>query len=380
MALGLIAALEMPVVLFAIVRLAQRGVPASVLNTVHFAYTFFPAVYGALGTLVTGERWWLWAMFALSPLRLFGSAAMTQIGQMTPKPSTPSSDEPPAIPPEFHTAQSDAAPVPTGVAAALHRVRGFILDMDGVLYRGNTIRNGTREFVAFLNRERIPYVCVTNNASRTQPMYQAKLDALGIPIDASRVIGSAKATAEWLGSRAAPGARVLVIGEAGLRQEMTDAGFTLVETLPADFVVVGIDTTLTYEKLKQASLAIRQNAQFIGTNPDTTFPGEEGLLPGNGAILAFLEASTGVKPTIVGKPGAAMMDVAVAHLGLPRDQVAMIGDRLETDILGAQNAGLISILLQGGVASTAEIAASPIKPNHIFYDLGDLLDHYERER
>ncbi len=372
--LGLIVFIEFPLVLFTIVRLARSGAPARTINWLHFAYTFLPSVYGALGAIITGQRWWLWMMFALVPLRFVSSALFLRFAELRPRALAKVQESPVAEP------TPSSAPAPSRASKALHRIRGFILDMDGVLYRGNTVREGAIEFITYLNRAGIPYVCVTNNASRTQAMYQAKLDALGIPIDASRVIGSAKATAEWLAGRVARGARVLVVGEAGLREELVGAGFTLVEVPPADFVVVGIDTTITYEKLKQAALAIRQNAQFIGTNPDTTFPSEEGLVPGNGATLAFLEAATGVKPTIVGKPGAAMMDVAVAHLGLPRDQVAMIGDRLETDILGAQNAGLISILLHGGVASSADMAASPIRADHVFYDLGDLLEHYERER
>lgn len=375
--LGFIAVAEWPVMLFVMIRMARRGLPAPALLATHFTYTVFPAVYGALGTALTGERWWLPVMALLSLFRLSTSAVAIRPEEMAEREATrqaeaqarKSAPPPPDPSPPTHPRPTDCS---------LDRVQGFILDMDGVLYRGNTLRVGALGFIRFLNQRGIPYVCLTNNASRTSAMYQEKLESLGLPIDHTHVIGAAQAAAEWLAGHAAPGARVLPIGMAGLREELTRAGFTLVEQAPADFVVVGIDFDLTYERLKQAALAIRQRAQFIGTNPDTTFPSEEGLVPGNGATLAYLEAATGVTPTVIGKPHPAMMEVALAHLGLPHERVAMVGDRLNTDILGGYQAGLITILLRGGVTSDADLAHSALKPDHVFHDLGDLLDHYDR--
>jgi 4-nitrophenyl phosphatase len=260
----------------------------------------------------------------------------------------------------------------------LGTIRGYVLDMDGVLYHGERVRAGTIAFVNYLNRNGIPYVCLTNNASRTRDQYAEKLERLGIPIGGEHVIGAAQATAEWLAERAPDGARMLVVGEQGLRDELTRVGFTLVESAPADYVVVGIDFNLTYAKLKEAALALRQRATFIGTNPDLTYPSEEGIVPGNGSQLAYLQAATGKTPTLVGKPSAAMMQVALAHLNLPAAQVAMVGDRLDTDILGGKTVGMSTILLRGGVTTATELAASDIQPDYVMDDLAALLEELER--
>jgi 4-nitrophenyl phosphatase len=375
--LGFIVMAEWPMMLFVLARLARQGVSAFLMNGTHLAYTLFPALYGVLGALLTGQNWWL-GLMALSSLLRLSTSLLINPREMA----------------EYHAAKAVAkeentisntdfntsSPFKKLGNTALNQIKGFILDMDGVLYRGNKVRVGARDFIEYLNEERIPYACLTNNSSRNQAMYQEKLDKLRLPINAECVVGSGFATAEWLVQEAAPGARVLVIGEAGLRHELSSRGFTLVEKPPADYVIVGIDFNFTYERLKQAALAIRQNAKFIGTNADPSYPSEEGLVPGNGSILAFLETATDVKPIIIGKPQPAIMEIALAKLELPHEQVAIVGDRLNTDILGGQQAGMITILLRGGVTSDAERIASPIKPDHVFHDLEDLLDFYQKER
>lgn len=375
--LGFIVMAEWPMMLFVLVRLARQGVSAFLMNGTHLAYTFFPALYGALGSVLTGQNWWIGVMALSSLLRLSTSVLINprQMAEYHAAKAVAEKEE------TISNTDSNTSKSPKKLAnTALNQIKGFILDMDGVLYRGNKVRVGARDFIEYLNQEQIPYACLTNNSSRNQAMYQEKLDKLGLPINAECVVGSGFATAEWLLQEAAPGARVLVIGEAGLRYELSSRGFTLVEKPPADYVIVGIDFNLTYERLKQAALAIRQNAKFIGTNPDTTFPSEEGLVPGNGSILAFLEAATSVKPITIGKPEPAIMEIALAKLNLPREHVAMVGDRLNTDVVGGQKAGLITILLRGGVTTEAERMASPIKPDHVFHDLEDLLDFYQKER
>ncbi len=382
MALGLIAVLEFPLGLFILVQMAQRGGSPLTLLPLHAAYTLFPALYGTLGVLLTGERWWLWVMLLLSAMRYVTSALAIDPATMAARHAR--GNQISLVDTFFSSdgATSSMTPTPTHGAAAprLRRLNGFILDMDGVLYRGNTVRDGTLDFIAYLNAEAIPYVCLTNNASRTSAMYQEKLDHLGIPIQSDHVLGAAQATAEWLKTQAAAGARVLPIGEAGLREELERAGFTLVSAAPADFVVVGIDFHLDYEKLKQAALAIRANARFIGTNPDYTFPSEEGLVPGNGAVLAYLQTATGVEPTVIGKPSRPMMQLALDHLGLPAGEVAMVGDRLNTDIVGGQAIGVTTMLLWGGVTTQGELEGSDIKPDFVYQDLGDLLNAYRRAR
>ncbi|MGB0388145.1 MAG: HAD-IIA family hydrolase [Ardenticatenaceae bacterium] len=386
MALGLIVMVEWLLMLFLIVRMARRGNGALLVGT-HFAYTFFPVLYGALGGALTGETWWIGVTAFLSVMR-FSTSVLINPRQMAEhhanqlmlsKEETISATHSLTEQRQGDASTLSSSPPKRPRNRALNQVQGFILDMDGVLYRGNQVRYGAIEFIKYLNQERIPYVCLTNNSSRTSAMYQEKLDKLRIPIDASCVVGSGQATAEWLLKNAAPGARILIVGEAGLEQEISQRGFTLVEHRPADYVVVGIDFGLTYERLKQAALAIRQNAKFIGTNSDPSYPNEEGLVPGNGAALAFLEAATGVAPLVMGKPQPAIMEIALTQLGLPPEHVAMVGDRLTTDILGGQNAGMITILLRGGVTSDAERIASPIKPDHVFDDLDDLLSFYRKE-
>lgn len=375
--LGFIVMAEWPMMLFVLARLARQGVSAFLMNGTHLAYTLFPALYGVLGALLTGQNWWLGVMALSSLLRLSTSLLINPREMAEYHAAKAVAKEENTI---SNTDFNTSSPPKKLANTALNQIKGFILDMDGVLYRGNKVRVGARDFIEYLNEERIPYACLTNNSSRNQAMYQEKLDKLGLPINAECVVGSGFATAEWLVQEAAPGARVLPIGEAGLRHELSSRGFTLVEKPPADYVIVGLDFNLTYERLKQAALAIRQNAKFIGTNADPSYPSEEGLVPGNGSILAFLETATDVKPIIIGKPQPAIMEIALSKLNLPHEQVAIVGDRLNTDILGGQQAGMITILLRGGVTSEAERIASPIKPDHVFHDLEDLLDFYEKER
>jgi 4-nitrophenyl phosphatase len=157
----------------------------------------------------------------------------------------------------------------------------------------------------------------------------------------------------------------------GVRTALAQAGFSLVEE-DAEFVVAGMDFAVCYERLAQATLQIRAGAPFIGTNPDKTFPSERGIVPGAGSILAFLEAATGVQPTVIGKPGTAMIEQALARLGAQPDHTAMLGDRLETDILAGQRAGLTTLLVMSGVTTQELLSRSEILPDLVFEDVGHL--------
>jgi 4-nitrophenyl phosphatase len=169
---------------------------------------------------------------------------------------------------------------------------------------------------------------------------------------------------------------VYAIGEEGLRVALQKKA-TLVER-EADFVVVGMDSELTYEKLRVATLLIRSGARFIATNPDRTLPTEEGLVPGNGAALAALEAATGVAPFVVGKPEPAVFDLALDRMGIGKEGVAVIGDRLETDILGGQKAGLATILVLSGATSRPELENSPLKPDFVFENVRQLYEAWPK--
>lgn len=255
--------------------------------------------------------------------------------------------------------------------AQLRKLQHLIIDMDGVLYRGNNAVPGVRGFVGFLRERGIGFVLATNNSTQTPQQYVDKLADMNVDIHADEVLTSAQATAGYLGTLAPPGTRVFVVGQDGLWTALREAGFDLVEDA-AEYVVVGMHFAICYERLAQACLQIRAGAQFIGTNPDRTFPSERGIVPGAGALLAFLEAATDVSPTIVGKPEKAMMEQALARLGAGPATTAMLGDRLETDILAGQRAGLLALLVLSGVTDRALLARSEIQPDLVFRDVGHL--------
>jgi 4-nitrophenyl phosphatase len=172
-----------------------------------------------------------------------------------------------------------------------------------------------------------------------------------------------------------------VVGQEGLAQALAAAGFVLAHPTDetADAVVAGIDFGLTYDKLRRATLFIRRGARFIGTNGDLTYPSEVGLVPGAGSILAAIQAATDVAPTVIGKPGRPMFDAAVARLGRPRERTAMLGDRLDTDILGAQRAGLKTILVTTGIDGRDAVEAKGIVPDAVYESLVELVAAWHRK-
>lgn len=252
-------------------------------------------------------------------------------------------------------------------------LNAFILDMDGVLYRGHQRLDAAAEFLSFLQARHLAYILLTNNSTRTPASVAARLREVGIDVDASNIITSSVATASYLKHQRPNGARVFVIGEEGLRAPLADEGFTLVENGQADYVVLGMDRTVTYEKLKRATLLIRAGAQFIATNPDTTFPTPEGLVPGAGSLIAALKATTGESPLVIGKPEPTCFNLALEKLGADKATTAAIGDRLDTDILGAQRAGLHTILVLTGVSTRSDLDTSVVQPDWVFENLFDLM-------
>jgi 4-nitrophenyl phosphatase len=256
----------------------------------------------------------------------------------------------------------------------LNEIQALVIDMDGVLWRGNDPLPGLIEFFDLLHTRSIPFMLATNNATKTPAQYVQKLAGFGVMVRPASILTSSLATAAYLQQEFNPGATVYVLGQDGLREAMQDAGFSLVDdaSRPADIVVAGLDTTLTYEKLKHAALLIRRGARFVGSNGDLAFPAEEGLAPGAGAILAALEAATGVAPIVIGKPERLMFDIAVQKLGSRPEQTAMLGDRLETDILGGQRAGLKTILVTTGVDNEDSIPQKDIHPDAVFSGIQEL--------
>lgn len=261
----------------------------------------------------------------------------------------------------------------------LRDLRGFIFDMDGVIYRGNTILPGAAEFIAALREAGIPYLFLTNNSTTPPEAVARRLAGMGIAATAEDVLGSAEATAAFLGA-SRPGCTVYVVGEEGIRQALSQAGLELTDDYrQAEAVVVGLDRGTTYARLRDAALAIQRGATFIATNTDRTLPTEEGLIPGAGALVGMLEIATGVKARAIGKPEPGIFQLALERLKTPAEYTAVVGDRPDTDILGGQRAGLRTIAVLTGVGTAEDFAALQPGPVWIFPDLRALHRAYFRE-
>ncbi|MCD6524649.1 MAG: HAD family hydrolase [Thermococcus sp.] len=258
---------------------------------------------------------------------------------------------------------------------------GIIFDMDGVVYRGNEPIEGAKEVIEFLKKRSIPFIFLTNNSTRDPAMYREKLLSMGIDVPEDTIVTSGVATRLYMKKHLKPG-KIFVIGGEGLHREMKRLGWGTVGLDDArngmwreiKYVVVGLDPELTYEKLKYGTLAIRNGAKFIGTNPDTTYPAEEGLYPGAGAIIAALKASTEVEPLIIGKPNEPAYEVAKEKLG-PVDEIWMVGDRLDTDIVFAKRFGMKAIMVLTGVSSLRDIEKSEVKPDLVLPSIRELKNH-----
>ncbi len=253
----------------------------------------------------------------------------------------------------------------------LSNIRSLIIDIDGVLWKGRDALPGVPEFFDFLRRRAIALIIASNNSARPASDIIERLAQMNVRINANEVLTSAEATAKYLPRLIGKPARVYVIGGQGIADALVHAGYVIVEK-NADAVVVGIDHQLTYEKIKRAAFEIRRGAKFIGTNGDKTFPTEDGIVPGAGAILAAIQTATDVEPTIIGKPERAMFDIAVEQMHADPATCAMLGDRLDTDIQGAQRAGLLSILVMTGITTHEMLTQSKVKPDLIFENLDSL--------
>jgi 4-nitrophenyl phosphatase len=263
--------------------------------------------------------------------------------------------------------------------ASLRSMRNFIIDMDGVLYRGHERLPGASAFLTELNTEQIPFVMATNNSTLTPEQYVAKLAAMEIHVTPEHILTSGQAAALYLSRTASPEARIYAIGEDGLIAALKAEGFQPTEK-DIEYVVVGMDRQLTWHKLRIAALAIRAGASFIGTNPDTTLPTEEGLVPGNGASLAALEVATGTAPLIIGKPQPTLLEMAMEKMGVTREGTAIIGDRLETDILGGKNAGIATVLVLSGITQPEELEDSPYQPHLVFHSIQEFYESWCHQR
>lgn len=262
----------------------------------------------------------------------------------------------------------------------LHRMQtatGWIFDMDGVLYRGSETLPGVQDLFDELTHRGIPFRLATNNSMSSPDMYVKKLAEMEIRVEAEAILTSAMATREYVLDVFGFGVKVHALGMPALTEQLLHGGgVTIVDPddeIP-DAVVVGLDREITYDKLRKAHKAILAGAKYVATNADVTLPTEQGLVPGCGALIAALVASTGVKPVVIGKPEVHLLDAAVHLMGIGQQQAVMVGDRLDTDIAAGHNSGMLTVMVLTGVSTREEIPSSPYKPDLVFTDLPAVLN------
>lgn len=281
-----------------------------------------------------------------------------------------------------------------GVAAGHHpgdhdawerflNARGYVFDMDGVLYRGDDNLPGVAELLDALTVRGRAYMLATNNSMSTPESYVAKLARMNIDVTLGQILTSALATRDYLLETLPADAGLFVIGMPALREQLfAGTSFRPIqfgEEQPAA-VVVGLDLAFTYDKLKQANAAIRAGAQFIATNSDATLPTESGLVPGAGSIIAAIATATGQAPLVIGKPETPLLVQSLHRLDVPASESVMIGDRLDTDILAGQRAGMLTVMVLTGVSTREEILHAPVRPDIVVNDLLDLVAAFGTNR
>jgi 4-nitrophenyl phosphatase len=254
-------------------------------------------------------------------------------------------------------------------------IKALILDMDGVLWKDDQPIGDLPRIFARIQEVGLKVILATNNAMRSADQHQQKLARFGVTVEEWQVVNSGMAVAYLLSQRFPHGGPVFVVGEGGLIKALEKNGFYPADADAKDVlaVICGFDRQVTFEKFTRATILIRKGALFIGTNPDRTFPTPEGLIPGAGSFVAFLEAASDVKPIIAGKPFPTLFQLAFNRLQLSPDEILAVGDRLDTDILGGRQAGCRTALVMSGVTSPGELAAWSPKPDLVAPDLSSLL-------
>ncbi|MFE8702344.1 TIGR01457 family HAD-type hydrolase [Cytobacillus sp. FJAT-54145] len=253
----------------------------------------------------------------------------------------------------------------------MKKYKGYLIDLDGTMYRGTELIKEAADFVKKLRELNIPYLYVTNNSSRTPAQVAEKLNEFGIPTSEEQVFTTSQATANYIYEQKND-ASVYVIGEEGIRTAIEEKGLTFGEE-KSDFVVVGIDRSISYEKFAVGCLAVRNGATFISTNGDIAIPTERGLLPGNGSLTSVIAVSTQTKPIFIGKPESIIMNQALKVLGTKKEETIMVGDYYDTDILAGMNAGMDTLLVHTGVTTKELLEGYEKKPTYVL----DSLDQWE---
>ncbi|MFA7637488.1 MAG: HAD-IIA family hydrolase [Monoglobales bacterium] len=250
--------------------------------------------------------------------------------------------------------------------------KGFICDMDGVIYHGNNLLDGVIPFVDWLTKENKNFLFLTNSSERTPMELSQKLKRLGLDVGEEHFYTSALATASFLATQN-PGCSAYVIGEAGLMNALYEKGIYMNDVNP-DYVVVGETRSYSFEKIEKAVGLVNRGAKLIGTNPDTTGPTEIGFMPATGALVAPIEIATGKKAYFVGKPNPLMLRHAMKLLECHSHETVMIGDRMDTDIIAGVETSVETVLVLSGVSTEETMAQFPYRPNHVIKGVGNILD------
>lgn len=254
----------------------------------------------------------------------------------------------------------------------LRAKRGFICDMDGVIYHGNRLLPGAKEFVAWLMENEKKFLFLTNSSERSPRELQQKLARMEINVPIEIFYTSALATASFLASQH-PGGSAYVIGEAGLTNALYEAGFSMNDVNP-DYVVVGDTRTYSYERIERAVYLVQKGARLIGTNPDLTGPAEGGIVPSTGSLIAPIELATNRKAYFIGKPNPLIMRHALKRLACRREETVIVGDRMDTDIISGIEAEIQPVLVLSGVTRQEDILHFPYSPYYILENVGDIVN------
>jgi len=256
--------------------------------------------------------------------------------------------------------------------ATIRAKNAFIIDMDGVIYHGNRLLAGAAEFVAWLKTKDKKFLFLTNSSERSPAELSQKLARLGIEVDASHFYPSALATAAFLASQR-PHGSAYAIGEPGLINALYEAGYTMNNVNP-DYVVVGEARSYNLDTIEKAVSLVFGGARLIGTNPDLTGPTEKGIMPACGSLLAPIELATGRKAYFVGKPNPLMMRHAIRKLGVTREETAIVGDRMDTDIIAGIESDMETVLVLSGVTAVEHLDKFAYGPRHILQGVFEIPD------
>ena len=255
--------------------------------------------------------------------------------------------------------------------ARIRAKEGFLCDMDGVIYHGNRLLDGASAFVNWLIREGKKFVFLTNSPERTPHELSMKLERMGLSVSPDHFYTSAQATAAFLATQN-PGCTAYVIGEAALSKALYDKGIYMNDVNP-DYVVLGETRTYGFEKLEKAIALVRGGAKLIGANPDTVGVTETGVMPATGSLIAPIEIATGKKAYFVGKPNPLMLRHGLNKLGCHSADVALVGDRMDTDIIAGIESNMDTVLLLSGVTAREDVESFPYRPNFILDGVGDIV-------